>query len=71
MLALTVPHSAMSNDDIRERVRQFLGIAYSGWGQTKIVEDVFKHMRERESQDTLNGVKGVMSYYCSMPHIVP
>ena len=47
MLALTVPHSAMSYDDVRERVHQFLGIAYSGWGQTEIVEDVFKHMRER------------------------
>ena len=66
MLLLTLPHSGLSNADNRAAVNKLLRMIYSGWGQTKIVEDVFKHMRERESLDTLSGVKGVVSYYCSM-----
>ena len=53
MTILTLPHGGLSNSDIRHFVRKLPGVVDSGLGQAQIVEDVFKHMRERENLDIL------------------
>lgn len=67
MVMLTSSHSGLSCSDIRNCVRTLLGIVWSGWGQANIVEELFKHMREREREtlDTFNEANGVMPYYAS------
>lgn len=61
----TLPAPGLTNVDIKRKVHEYLHRIFSSWGQTKVVEDLFKKMRERESQDTLNGIRAVYSYFAA------
>ena len=64
---LTWPVVGLSEFDIRASVTKLATWIFSGWGQTKVCEDLFKTMRERESMDSLNGVRCIEAYYAAMP----
>ena len=65
-LMFTIPLSCVSNFARRHLVNKLLKLVFSSWGQTKVVEDVFKTLRQREHQDTLNGFRTVPAYYAAM-----
>jgi len=65
-ITLLAPLCSIGWESKRTAVRKYVQLLFSGWGQTKICEDAFKHLRERESMDTLTGVKGTMSYYANL-----
>ena len=65
-LMLTTPLTGVSNAAGRESIKTLLQYVLSSWGQTKVVEDVFKTARQREHRDTLNALRAVPAYYAAM-----
>ena len=63
---LTIPWTGVSNAARRGPINTLLQYVLSPWGRTKVVEDVFKTARQREHQDTLNGLRAVPAYYAAM-----
>ena len=59
----TVPVVGLSAWDLRFKVKRYAMIVFSGWGQTKICEDMFKDARFRERMDSLNMSTSISSYY--------
>ena len=52
--------------DIRARLQTFLSTLFSGWLQTKFVEDVFQDARRRESHDVENKQLKISTYYAQV-----
>ena len=63
---VTTPVVGITFADLRHSIRKFICHVFTGWGQTKICEDMFKEMRQREQQDTLNLIRNMPSHYASM-----
>ena len=61
-MMLTLPLCGVTNENMRHCVTKLLKLVFSCWGQTKVVEDVFKNCRQREHQDSLNGPRIVSAY---------
>ena len=53
----------LPNDWKLKRFRDFARSIFSSWGQTKIIEDNFKKMRDRESSDTRNKAHVPLTYW--------
>ena len=52
--------------DVRAKVRHYIQLVFTGWGQTKICEDTFKELRYREKLDTLNLRRSPTAIYAAM-----
>ena len=48
---------------VKERFHRVVHLIFAGWGQTKIVEDKFEEMREREKSDTTNKAHNPIQYW--------
>jgi len=52
--ALACESPAIADSDVLEQLGVLARQAFSGWGQTKIIEDGLKELRHREEHDTTN-----------------
>ena len=50
----------------RHKIQKYVYYIFSGWGQTKVVEDNFKVCRYVETQGQLNNTRTIQSYYTAM-----
>ena len=64
---LVWPITGLNRDLLMVGVCRSVTHIFSGWGQTKVCEDLFKNMRERETHDSNNGVRAIEAYYAAMP----
>ena len=65
---LTVAHET-SMDERKELVVKYVRLIFSSWGQTKICEDTFKELRDREQRDTTCSNLSNSSYYAYMTNM--
>ena len=56
------PHDR-SGEFARAQFEKVCSYIFEGWGQTKVIEDNFKHMRDRETHDTTNKNHIPISYW--------
>lgn len=55
-----------SYDMIIDRLLELVKALYMGWGQTKVVEDTNKVLRDRESRDVNNKRLNLVNYWSAM-----
>ena len=65
----TVDLPELSVNDRRHRIRKYLHYVFTGWGQTKIVEDNFNRCRYVETQGVLNKTRCCATYYTAMANM--
>ena len=53
----------LTNEWKLKRFRDYARQIFSSWGQTKVVEDNFKNMRDRETTDTKNKSHAPLVYW--------
>ena len=56
----------ISDEQRFDKIREYMGFVWGGWGQTKVVEDCFRACRLREDHDTNNKTRNMISYYGAM-----
>lgn len=65
---LTADHETTMADR-KALVIRYAKMIFASWGQTKICEDSFKELRDREQRDTCNQNISVTSYYAMMSNM--
>ena len=68
VLMLTADHDA-TMDERKALVVKYARMIFASWGQTKICEDTFKELRDREQRDTCNQYLSVTSYHAFMTNM--
>ena len=51
-----VQGEALGEDMLLQALKEFAWYVFIGWGQTKVVEDLFQRLRNREERDVTNNV---------------